>query len=342
MANPEHESVFREGKASWTQWRAAHPDVIPDLSRISAASLDLQGWDLRRVDLTDATLNGSNLSGADLSEAKLSRALLFDADLHGARLRKAVARKTNFLSANLDGSDLVGADLVGADMTSATFVGAAMAGVKCETAVLTSANLNRANLASCKFKRANLEEADLTAADLAKGDLRGANLAGANLTGANVHDVRFNRRCRFRGIRLEGAFGSRRFRRFAEDQDYLEEMRSTPLGTVAYWIWFVVADCGRSFLLWIASSTVFCILFALVFERLDVNQQLKIGSQQLAAEGIVGYIELSLRALMGLDVGQMASVSRTIRWWLVGESLVGFVLLGGLVSILMNKVARRA
>lgn len=342
MANPEHEAIFGAGKTAWEEWRGLHPEIRPDLSHIVAPDRDLKDWDLRRVDLSHANLRGGDLSGADLSESNLSCAVMFDAMMKGAHLRRVVAPGVNLLSATLDDGDLMAGDFRGAKMASATFVGARLGGANLQSADCSNTRFERANLAACNLRRTILDGSNMKGADLANADVTAANLSGANLSEANVRGIRFTRKSRFRGIRVEGSFGSRRFRRFAEDQDYLEELRSTRLGKVAYVIWLIVADCGRSFLLWIISSSVFCCLFAALFRCLDVEHQLKLGPQAVAAEGLLGYVEVSVRALLGIDVGQVVSVSRAIRWGLVSESFVGFVLLGGLVSILMNKLARRA
>jgi Pentapeptide repeats (8 copies) len=66
MANPEHVKLVQQ--KDWNNWRADHPDVIPNLS----------GADLSRYDLP----NRANRYGARLSD-------LYDANLTGADLRQA-------------------------------------------------------------------------------------------------------------------------------------------------------------------------------------------------------------------------------------------------------------
>jgi uncharacterized protein YjbI with pentapeptide repeats len=84
MANKEHLARLKEGVEAWSQWRAADPDIRPDLS------------------------------GADFSRAYLSRAFLADADLSVAFLAHA-----HLAHAHLDGAILTRAYLIGANLTGA-------------------------------------------------------------------------------------------------------------------------------------------------------------------------------------------------------------------------------
>lgn len=96
MANPEHVAILKQGVEVWNEWRAANPDVIPDLSDAHLENLDLVG---------------AHLSGADLSLSKLTWANLRAADLKGANLSFAEVRACNLLSADLEETDLRSSDL---------------------------------------------------------------------------------------------------------------------------------------------------------------------------------------------------------------------------------------
>ena len=64
MANQSHVHMLRQGVSVWNKWRAAHPEIRPDLS----------GAYLTGVDLTEADLIKADLSGADLTQAGLHAA----------------------------------------------------------------------------------------------------------------------------------------------------------------------------------------------------------------------------------------------------------------------------
>jgi hypothetical protein len=102
-ADPVHLEMLREGVEKWNAWRAANPDIRPNL-RLAVLSgwaldnFDLRGAFLNRAQLTNARLKGTHLEGANLDSANLEGAVLRDAHLEGATLEDA----------NLGGADLRG------------------------------------------------------------------------------------------------------------------------------------------------------------------------------------------------------------------------------------------
>lgn len=130
MADPEQLQRLRSGVTTWNTWRAAHPDVRPDLSEANLAGADLTGAKLGQGDLHGAILNGVTLRAADLYEADLRGADLLGADLRGADLEQA----------NLAGVDLTETDLTRADL---------------KRVVLTRARLERTVLVDCDLRGAH-------------------------------------------------------------------------------------------------------------------------------------------------------------------------------------------
>lgn len=102
-ADPVHLEMLREGVEKWNEWRAANPEIRPNLrlAVLSGSTLDnfdLRGAFLNRAQLTNARLKGAHLEGANLDSANLEGAILRDAHLEGATLEEA----------NLGGADLRG------------------------------------------------------------------------------------------------------------------------------------------------------------------------------------------------------------------------------------------
>jgi hypothetical protein len=69
MANKGHLKKLKQGVKAWNEWRAAKPDLAPDLRE---ADLDLAN--LTEAHLREANLGAAYLTAADLSRADLSRA----------------------------------------------------------------------------------------------------------------------------------------------------------------------------------------------------------------------------------------------------------------------------
>ncbi len=126
MAEYNHRQRLQEGARPWNEWRAANPDVIPDLrylelslgqrqfGPINGGPIDLRAALLFKADLRNATLIEADLRDAELVEAEFGGARLDNADLRGAKLVDSSLIGADFARAKLDGADLTGADLTSA------------------------------------------------------------------------------------------------------------------------------------------------------------------------------------------------------------------------------------
>jgi uncharacterized protein YjbI with pentapeptide repeats len=354
MANPAHLTVFHEGVEIWNSWRERHPLVTPDLTganlqglnlkRANLQQANLQGADLREANLKQANLLAINLEGADLVRANLKGADLRQANLSGANLVNARLEGANLRETMLEGAVLREANLKGADL-----LGARLQGANLWAANLKGANLWAANLKGAYLREANLKEAGLREANLAGADLAGANikgrifgrrtttLYGANFSETHLQGLKYNRWARYQGIRLDGSYGSAWFRRFAGDQDFIEELRSSRLRFPLYAVWLLFSDCGRSLSLWLSWAVVIALLFALGFYGL--------GEPAFAREGLPwsfgATVYHSVVTLTTLGVGSLKPLTLEAAWWVMAEVALGYLMLAGLVSIMFAKLARR-
>jgi len=273
----------------------------------------LKEANLDGAELNRATLQSARLAGASLKQASLSNANLENAYLEGAKLQKARLDYSDLQEARLDSADLEGASLLDADL---------------RRAILTGANLQKAVLLNANFR-----EAILAGARIQRADLRGVNLEGANVTG-----IKYDRKHRYRGIRVATCYGSPRFKRFAQDQDFIEETRSHWFLFPIYLLWSISSDCGRSFVRWAGWSVVLAIIFGLMFYRL--------GPEAFAVAdlpwNLSTMIYYSVVTFTTLGFGDVTPKTTEAAWWVMGEVITGYVMLGGLISIFASKLARRS
>ena len=329
---------------------------------MSGASLqrtNLSNTELTHADLTDAELQGADLTGAslllvDFTGANLENAKLVatkdqaqqalgrfrrgprfkDANLKGAEMRGCYAEHSDFTGSVLEGADFTGARLAGANFSNNDLSGATFS-----AADLARSNLSNSDLVGADLGKCHLNNADLTAANISCADLSGADLRGANLDNANVEGVNYDRNASFRGIRVASCYGSSRFRRFAQDQDYLEEFKAS--SPAAYWVWYALSDCGRSMarvLYWsIGMISVFAAVFFLLGEAnfLIANRD-TLGWNPFTA---VYYSVVTFTTLGFGDVTPRTPVAAAV---VMVEVVVGYIMLGILISILATKVARRS
>ena len=308
-----------------------------DLAGISLVGEDLQGVDLM----------GCDLRGADLSRAKLSKAKLANCDLRGAIL----------FGANLDGCECLASNLSGANLGECSAVRAGFGRANLEDAVLFQADLSRATFASARlcgadFRAAVLEGARLREADLSRAVFAAAQLRGAEFDQSDVRDCDFEKAdlrdsrmsmltnfdsatwigADIRGMDVSGAY---LLRRHVMDENYLFEFRSrSRYHRFVHALWSVTSDCGRSPFRWLAWNFGVALLFSCLYMAVDVDY----GEYRTAFSPFY----YSFVTLTTLGYGDVLPASAAAQVLAVSEVLLGYVGLGGLLSILANKMARRA
>ncbi len=296
------------------------------------SGLDLSGYDLSGADLSGSDLSNANLAGADLTETKLCRTQLdgtefLNACLLRADLAEARGENCGFAHADLREVNAVGARLTNSSWSEARFDRANFGG-----AVLEGGRFRGANLSSAEFVHANLSGCDLEEATLDRtsfhlADLHGCRLSDvkdyktANWIGVNVLDVDFH--------------GAYLVRRHLMDENYLHEFRrQSRFSAVLYWIWWATSDCGRSLLRWTVWVGALIVAYGMAYMVVDVD----FGDHETAFSPI--YYSVSTLTTMGY--GGAAPASLPAQLLAVSETLLGYVGLGGLLSIFVQKMARRA
>lgn len=308
---------------------------------------------LRGASLIYKDLSGANLAGADLRGADLSRANLTKANLVGAKLEGAI-----FFGATLDQAELLKADLKGADLTESSARGAGFGGADLEGATFFNSKLAGASFTQSNLKKADFRTADLTGArlreccmhetDLSRSVLRGSDLKGSDVTGASFEgaDLRESTLMWLRGatdanwidadIQNVDFCGAYLVRRQIVDQNYLHEFRrQSRMTEVVYWIWWATSDCGRSFLRWGLWTAVLAFAFAGLYQFVEID----LGGRP---DNWMTNIYFSFVTLTTLGYGDIVPTSAPARIVALAEVVTGYVMLGGLLGIFGNKMARRA
>jgi len=291
----------------------------------------LQGvevWNKWREDNPD--IKEPDLTKADLSPDAIKDTPLYDSKLKAAHLG----------GINLQGAWLLNANLQSAFLENANLQGASLIAAKMQGAKLAIARLQGAILRNTKLHGANMFNADLQGATLSNADLRGVDLRGTNLTDVNVMEVKYNpddKKAKYQGVRVATCYGSPLFKRHAQDQDFLEEFQQKhPL---IYRDWLRLADCGRSFKRFAAWSVGMALYFAIFFYVLG-------GSSFRCGEGLnwswFTALYYSVVTFTTLGFGDVTPITMPACCMVMAEVICGYIMLGGLISILANKLARRS
>lgn len=187
--------------------------------------------------------------------------------------------------------------------------------------------MTNASLARADLRDADFEDSVVTRADFSDTDLRGARLKGirgyeqARWIGADVRNVNF---C-----------GAYRARRVIMDENYLDEFRRRNAASEAlYRIWWITSDCGRSSFRWALCTLLVVIVFAGLYMLVDVDY----GKHPTALSPLY----YSIVTLTTLGYGDVVPASGPAQVVAVTEVIIGYVALGGLLSIFATKMARRA
>ena len=231
---------------------------------------------------------------------------------------------------------LSGVDLSGLDLSGALLSGVSLVGADLHETDLRGAQLRGADLTGCCLRDADLSGAVLQLAHLTGCQVRGARFTHADLQGCWLGGIRDYRKASWIGADLGAAHarGGLRLRRFALDQSYLHEFRSeSGLNAVLYVLWWLSSVCGRSPLRWSVLTELVVCVFAQVYIHLGVD----FGPH---ATTVTPYY-FSVVTLTSLGYGDISPTTPGGQVAVIVQVCTGYLLLGGLVSILAGKMCRR-
>jgi len=297
--------------------------------------------------LASADLSGVNFSGCNFSFFNLTNALLFKANLS----------ECEFFEADLSGADATGANFDRSNMTEAKLFRTGLGHASFHETVLFLADLSEATLSGARFRDSDLRAANLTGARLREtvlenSDLTGAIIIGADLYGAEVSGSEFRdtnlQDSHLRGIKGYDAAswigvdirqvnfaGAYRVRRLIVDQNYLDEFRhQTRFHEMLYYLWWLTSDCGRSIGRWALLIMAQILLFAGIYHFMEIDHGLY--------PTPFSTIYFSVVTMTTLGFGDVIPMSMSSQIVVSIQVLSGYIMLGGLLSILTNKLARRA
>lgn len=297
-----------------------------DLRGADLTGADLRGVDLAGRDLTNARLFKADLRGANLQETNLTGAELSAANLKGAILDGAQCKRAGFGRADLSGASLFRADLEQASMTQAILKGTN----------LHCVNLNHGRLREADLSGADLSEADLRYADLSLAKIKKTNFSNADLRHARLRMMKQFKKATWTGVDIRDInfAGAYLMRREIIDQNFIKEFRSYNwLSRILYYPWMLTCDCGRSMFRWCCCIGVLLLIFAYLFTLVDIDY----GKYPTGLSPL--YFSVVTMTTLGFGDVVPKSIGGQIVTML--EVSTGYIMLGGLLSIFSNKLARR-
>ncbi|MDG1051514.1 MAG: pentapeptide repeat-containing protein [Planctomycetota bacterium] len=313
------------------------PGAGADFSGLALIGEDLSGLDLRSANFDGADLSRCNMKGANLFGAQLEGTTLFETDLTGAELSGANLKGANLGSAKLDHAGLGMSNLTGACLALATMESATLTEADLTGADLRLAKMAGARAIDTRFRDACLTKADCTEAELSGADVTGATLDGACLRASSLTGLRGFKQASWIGVDLRDIdfTGAYLCRRFANDQNFIEEFRTQSKWTqFVYHLWSVTSDCGRSVTRWAACTAAIVLAFALLYTTVGISY----GDH----ETWLSPLYFSVVTMTTLGYGDVLPASAMGQVVAMCQVITGYVMLGGLLSIFSNKMSSRA
>ncbi len=298
-----------------------------DLSGLDLSGVDFSGAQFIRCVLADSRLIGANLTGAMLYNIDLSNVELLGADVSGADFSnanleragfgKVIGRETGFFGARCVGATFSGADLTGGDL---------------RTARLETARMLDTTLAAADLTGAILSEVDLTGAGVADACFRDADLRGAQLRNVTDYKSADWINADVQNVDFTGAW---LIRRHILDENYIHEFRTqSKTHERLYLLWWITSNCGRSLMRW----SMWTVLVALVYAAAYTQVEIDWGSSRTPWSPVY----YSVVTFTTLGYGDVLPGSSAAQLLAMSEVILGYFSLGGMMSILSDKMARRA
>jgi hypothetical protein len=325
MADNNQIAILSQGVEAWNKWREENPDVLIDLKNAKLMRMNLENANLAKADLKKANLSFTNFKNANFAFANLESAIFSFANFEGV----------NFSAAHLENAYLEDANLIGARLSGANLKNAILANSNLKNAYLVDAHLEGTILNAVNFKNANLSSVTFDQKIMWK--LAKATRFSLKKLWNQRYDILLDTTIRCKGVNAATCYGSQQFKLFLQDQDFLEEFLEKKWGRKIFFIWWLFADCGRSLGRWAGWSLVLALLFAFLFWLLGSNsfdtQHLKFNFLTMFYYSIVTFTTLGF--------GDIIPKTTTAAMCVTVEVILGYVMLGGLITIFASKLARR-
>lgn len=325
-------------------------------TKLNFGNADLRGALFKNALFYKCDMSKVNFSASDLSESRFAEVNLTSAKFGGffeppAKLSGVTFIRCDLTHNFLQQHDLSHSDLSGTDFSNSNMIATIFKGATANGAIFKSVSLSRANFSACSLSNTEFVDSDLTSANFSLAKLKLAAFVNSNLAGAigKQHSYirrlkesfKKNRESNFIGCRIDGSYGNERLKKAFNEEAYVEEFAAAH----PHWykLWLISSDCGRSMRLWSIWSLVIAVSFAIAFFNIGLsgftfNDQI---TELVQAGDFFPFVYYSVVTFTTLGFGDITPINFLAMALVILEVIVGFVMLGLLISILANKVASR-
>ena len=205
-----------------------------------------------------------------------------------------------------------------------------------KTSDILYSDFSDAVLDDCDFSGSNLTLTDFTNARLERADFRNSWLTDVSFVDANLGFIKFNSKTDFQNLDVSKLNGSSNplFVSFIRRKHFLKHFKEQSLkNKLLYYVWLAISDCGQSFLRWLAVSLLICFVFGFVY---SLSPQSFIVLNGRTPTWFTFYY-YSVVTFTTLGFGDVVPKTLFAEMAVTGEVVLGYVMLGGLISIFATK-----
>lgn len=135
-------------------------------------------------------------------------------------------------------------------------------------------------------------------------------------------------------------------KRYIDDEQWIESWKNRGWWRkVLFVLWELTSHCGRSFGLWLFWALAIATAFARIYDSLG-NKHIAFNVEKFLEQGVNpdfwSYLYYSIVTFTTLGFGDIVPLSNLGRLVVGIEVFLGYLMLGGLISIFANKFARRS
>lgn len=131
------------------------------------------------------------------------------------------------------------------------------------------------------------------------------------------------------------------FKRYVADQQFIHDFKAKH-HWFWNWLWRWSSDYGRSMVLWAFWSVLFALAFGSIY-RYVLGDCFTFTSKEVGTDiGFGDFVYYSVVTFTTLGFGDIVPTHLHARIVVMAEVILGYVMLGGLISIFANKLARRS
>ncbi len=310
------------------------PTEICNLSFVNQElkSLDFSNITIKNCDFSHANLEKSRFLNTQFYDCIFDNSIISNCNFSGALFNKVCFDNVKAQESVFGITKWIECNSFLGNFEKATFTKTEISNSDFRCAIMNSVRFYESNLINVDFTETKMRHSDLSLTNVKdsifnNADLRETKLMNiknyekAQWIGTDVRDINF--------------FGAYLMRRFVVDQNYLDEVKTkNKLSNAIYWIWKITSDCGRSMALWCFWITIIMVSFAFIYNYVNID----FGAYKTPFSSFY----FSVVTFTTLGFGDVLPMSAGAQIATVCEVIIGYLMLGGLLSILSNKIARRA